>query len=175
VSDPIVLMGASGAGKTTVGRLVASRLDLPFVDVDSEVERQAGRTIRSIFEEDGEAAFRALEAEATLAALTRPAVVSLGGGAPMTERVAEVLRGHRHVIWLQVTPEAAARRIGIDAGRPLISGRDAREALTTMLATRTPVYSSVASLVLDTQGRAPEQVADDVIAFAHRSDRGTTS
>ena len=144
----VALIGASGAGKSKIGRLLAARLGVPIIDVDAEIEAASGREIREIFDTDGEAAFRALERDATLAALARPGVVSLGGGAPMTPAIADALRDMPHVVWLRVSPEVAASRIGSDPRRPLLRD-NALKKLMAMIASRTPTYASVCSHVVD--------------------------
>ena len=105
----IALIGLSGSGKSTVGPLLAQRLGLPHHDVDRDLERQHGCTIREIFAAHGEPHFRALERDLTLGLLEGPGVLSLGGGAPMTPEVARALAGHP-VVWLRVEPESAAER-----------------------------------------------------------------
>ncbi len=157
----IALIGTSGAGKSTVGPLLAARLGVPFVDVDAEVERVAGRPIREIFASDGEAAFRASERDLTLAALAAPGVVSLGGGAPMTPAVAEGLAGH-HVVWLRVSPEVAAARVGVDRLRPLL-GADTLATLRRMLAERGGVYAALATATIDTDALDPAGAAEAVL------------
>nr|NLI49152.1 shikimate kinase [Propionibacterium sp.] len=160
----IALVGTSGAGKTSIGRLLADRFGVPFVDVDAEIERRTGLEIREIFAVHGERHFRDLEREVTVDALGRAGVVSLGGGAPMTPAIADALRRHRVVVWLQVDPEVAARRIGVDPHRPLLGDGDVAATLTEMLARRGPVYAEVASLVVDTTARTPEEVVEEVAA-----------
>ena len=92
--NAIALIGLSGSGKSTVGPLLAERLGLPHLDVDLVLEQREGRTIREIFDTDGEPYFRALEREITIELLAAPGVLSLGGGAPMTRAIADALEGH---------------------------------------------------------------------------------
>ncbi len=157
----IALIGASGAGKSTVGRMLAARHDLAFTDVDAEIERSTGQLIREIFADHGEAHFRALERDATLAALARPGVVSLGGGAPMTPDIREALAGCA-VVYLAVDVHHAAKRIGLDDARPLLAGGGMRSRLIRMLAERVPVYEALADLTVDTRDADPDVVADVV-------------
>lgn len=96
----VVLIGAPGSGKTNVGRRLGACLGVPHVDVDARIEQQQDRLIREIFADDGEAHFRELERDATLAALSEDAVLSLGGGAVMTPAIRDALAGHR-VVWLK--------------------------------------------------------------------------
>ncbi|MFZ2428555.1 MAG: shikimate kinase, partial [Propioniciclava sp.] len=96
----MALIGAPGSGKSTLGPLLAERLGGPFVDVDTVIEQRQGRAIRDIFADDGEDAFRAIEAAVTVELLAQPGVVSLGGGAPLTPRIATAL-GDVATVWLQ--------------------------------------------------------------------------
>jgi shikimate kinase len=168
----IVLVGFMGAGKTTVGTLLAARLGLPFADSDQVLEDRAGRPIRQIFAEDGEPAFRALEYEVIAGLLDGPpTVLALGGGAPGHPPTRELLRppGGRppgtpptplEVVYLHVEYAQALRRVGGDAGRPLL----ARPDLSALYQRRLPVYAAVATLTVRTDGRPPETVSDDILA-----------
>jgi shikimate kinase len=153
----IVLVGFMGAGKTTVGRLLADRLDLPFVDSDQVIEQRAGRAIRQIFAEDGEPAFRDLE-HATIADLLggSDAVLALGGGAVMRADTREALKGHT-VVHLQVDLATALARCGPGADRPMLKSDTAE-----LLASRLPVYEAVADVTVATGDRAPEEIAADL-------------
>lgn len=164
MSHSIALVGTSGAGKTTIGRLLAERFGVAFVDVDAEIERRTGLEIRQIFAFHGEQHFRNLERDVTVDALARPGVVSLGGGAPMTRGVADALRRHRNVVWLQVDPEEGAARIGVDPHRPLLGQGDVAAKLTEMLAVRGPVYAEVAKLAVDTTSCTRDEVVEAVAA-----------
>lgn len=169
MTHSVALVGTSGAGKTTIGRLLAERLGVAFVDVDAEIERRTGLEIRQIFASHGERHFRDLERDLTVDALGRPGVVSLGGGAPMTPGVADALRRHRNVVWLQVDPLVAAARIGRDPHRPLLGHGDVAATLAEMLAVRGPVYADVASLAIDTTACSPDEVVDAVAAHVART------
>lgn len=158
----IAFVGAPGAGKTTIGRLVATDLGVPFVDVDALIEQATGKPITEIFVADGEPAFRALEVEHTLAALAGGGVVSLGGGAVMNADIRRALSGHV-VVWLRVSAAQASRRAGLNASRPLLWG-DLRGRLQTMLAERTPLYEQVATVFVDTDHTDPADVARSVLS-----------
>jgi shikimate kinase len=162
-AETLALIGAPAAGKTTVGRLVAEALGLPFTDVDALIEAREGRLIREIFVEDGEPHFRELELAASLEALSAPGVVALGGGAPMTPAVADALR-ELPVVWLTVSVGKAARRVGLDDARPLLLG-NMRGTLIRLLRERTPVYESLASLTLDTDGAEPGELAERIVEW----------
>ena len=172
MTHSVALIGASGAGKTTIGRLLAERFGVPFIDIDADIERRTGLEIRQIFAYHGEQHFRALERDTTIDALACPGIVSLGGGAPMTRGVADALRAHRNVIWLQVSPQVAADRIGHDPLRPLLGQGDVAAKIAEMLAVRGPVYASVASLVIDTNQHTREEVVESVAAHVRRGDGG---
>ena len=159
--NAIVLIGLSGSGKSTIGPLLAERLGLPHLDVDLVLEQREGRTIREIFDTDGEPYFRALEREITIELLDAPGVLSLGGGAPMTRAIADALDGHP-VIWLRVEPENSALRIGHDEGRPLLAGQDAVIRLRKMLSERAPTYARLASLTVDTDHTSVESLVDAI-------------
>lgn len=155
----IVLVGFMGAGKSSVGRLLAQRLGLPFVDSDDAVEQRTGRAIRDVFATDGEAAFRALERETIADLLGGPDVVlALGGGAVEDAATREALRGH-DVVYLEVDLEEALQRVGGDAERPVL--RDPQ--LAARYRTRVPDYAGVATLVVPTTGRDVEAVAGEVL------------
>jgi shikimate kinase len=159
----IVLIGPMGAGKTTVGTLLAARLGLTVRDTDHDVEAAEGRPISEIFVDSGEEAFRALEREAVAAALaTHDGVLSLGGGAVLDPTTRERLAGH-DVVFLRVGLSDAVKRVGLGSGRPLLLG-NVRSRIKTLLDERTPVYESVATLVVDTDDRSPEAVADEIVA-----------
>lgn len=165
----MALAGVSGAGKSTVGPLLAARLGVPFVDVDARLVEEEGRPIPEVFACEGEAYFRAVEARLTVAELGRGgAVIALGGGAPMTPAVRVALAGVP-VVWLRVDPRAAAERTGADPNRPLLAGRPPADALADLLARRAPTYAAVATWVVDTDGRAPEQIVDEVVALIEGS------
>lgn len=161
VSPRAVLVGPMGAGKTTVGRVLAERWGVEVRDTDADVEAGAGKPVSDIFVEDGEARFRELEREAVATALaTHDGVLSLGGGAVLDPATREALAGHR-VVFLRVGLADAVRRVGLGTGRPLLLG-NVRSRVRQLLEERTPIYEAVATLTVDTDGRTPEQVADDI-------------
>lgn len=156
----IVLVGAPGAGKTSVGKRLARRLEATFVDVDQRIEEVLGKPIKEIFADEGEAYFRAAEEEATLELLDTADVVSLGGGAVMNARIRAALKGH-DVIWLKVSAGQASRRVGMNTARPLLVG-NTRATLIKLLQQRTPFYEEVATQIVETDGRGTTEVADQL-------------
>jgi shikimate kinase len=163
VTPVVVLVGPPGAGKSTVGRLVADRLSVPFRDTDRDVEQTAGESVSEIFVTRGEAAFRELERIAVRAALAEhDGVLALGGGAVLDDTTRSALAGHR-VVYLDVDLSDATSRVGLNRDRPLLLGNP-RAQLRDLLAQRRPLYQAVATVTVTTDGRTPEQVADAVEA-----------
>ncbi len=161
----LVLVGPPGAGKTTVGRLVAGKLGLAFRDTDADVEEAAGKPISDIFIEDGEHAFRELERSAVVTALSEhDGVLALGGGAVTTEKIRDLLRGHS-VVYLDVSLADAAARVGLNRERPLLVGNP-RAQLRRLLDARRPLYEEVATVTVDTSQRSPDDVAAEVVLHA---------
>lgn len=164
----VVLVGAPGAGKTTVGPLVAAQLGLPFIDVDADLAAHHGAPAGQLLIRWGELAFRSIEHTTTCRLLERAGVLALGGGAIIHPGTRAALRGHR-VIWLQVDPAAAARRIGPSHDRPLLAG-DVSARLCMLLSHRTPLYAAVADHVVSTTDSHPDTVADAIVgALAAKS------
>ncbi len=121
VDGPIVLVGAPGSGKSTVGALLAERLGVAFRDVDAVIVGRTGKSIADIFTDDGEATFRVLEEQITTELLPLAGVLSLGGGAVLSATTRAALRDHR-VVWLKVGLAQAVKRVGLDTARPLLLG-----------------------------------------------------
>nr|WP_295657806.1 shikimate kinase [uncultured Nocardioides sp.] len=150
-----------GAGKTTVAGLLGEAWGLPVRDSDADVEQATGRSVPDIFVESGEQAFRALEADAVASALSEhEGVLALGGGAVLAEGTRALLAGHT-VVFLRVGLSEAVSRVGLGAGRPLLLG-NVRGRIKLLLDERTPVYESVATHVVDTDGRTADEVAREV-------------
>jgi shikimate kinase len=159
----VVLVGPMGAGKSTVGRLLAERWEVGFRDTDVDIETAQGREISELFVDEGEAWFREREREAVTAALAEhDGVLALGGGAVLDAGTREALSG-RPVVFLKVGLSDAVKRVGLGHGRPLLLG-NVRSRVKALLDERLPVYRSVAQVVVDTDGRTPEEVADSVAA-----------
>jgi shikimate kinase len=158
-----VLVGPPGAGKTTVGALLAGALDKAFTDTDTEVEAVAGKPIPDIFIDDGEERFRVLERAAVARCLaTFDGVLALGGGAILAEQTRRALAGQL-VVYLSVGLADAVKRVGLGAGRPLLTVNP-RATLKFLLDQRRPLYERVATLTVATDGRTPEEIAGEVLA-----------
>ncbi len=164
---PVVLIGPPGAGKTTVGTLLAARLRVGFADTDALVEAVAGKPVGDIFVTDGEPEFRRLEREAVAAALGAAedavGVVGLGGGAVMDEQTQVLLAGRR-VVYLETGFADLAKRVGLDRARPLLIGTNPRAQLKALLEQRLPVYDKLAWLTVRTDGREPDEIAAEIAA-----------
>ena len=168
-----ILIGPPGAGKSTVGPLLAARLGVGFLDTDDRVETVAGKPVSDIFVEDGEPAFRALECEAVAWAISagrgvgpggepRGGVIGLGGGAVLDPGTQRLLAG-LPVVYLATGFAALAKRVGLDRPRPLLAVNP-RATLRALLEQRLPVYEKLAWLTVSTDDRAPEQIAAEIVA-----------
>lgn len=165
----VVLIGLMGAGKSTVGRILAKRLGRPFADTDKLVERAAKASIPEIFEREGERGFRRLEAAAVrnVAAL-RGQVIAVGGGAVLDPANVTQLRATGDLVLLDADPKDLAQRTR-RRGRPLLDGVEDREArLLQLRSARAAAYTSAAAHVIDSSGRSPDEIADAVLLWASR-------
>ncbi|MHB8732478.1 MAG: 3-dehydroquinate synthase [bacterium] len=172
-TDPslnVVLIGFMGTGKTAVGRRIAERLGRPFVDTDTIIETREGRTIARIFAEDGEPAFRGLEAAAVAeAGASHGAVIATGGGVPLRPDNMRHLRRQGIIVALTASPRAILARVGGGADRPLL-GADPESAVRRLLAERDAAYRD-ADLVVDTSDASTGEVVDRVLAFVESRPR----
>lgn len=160
----LVLVGPPGAGKTTVGKVLARRLGTDFTDVDALIEERAGKSITDIFTADGEAAFRAMERDVVADALAgTDGVLALGGGSVLAAETRARLRGHQ-VVYLTVGVTDGMRRTGMSTARPLLAGVNPRATFRALLEARTPLYREVATIEVDTVKRNTNQVARAVLA-----------
>ena len=158
----IVIVGFMGAGKTTVGRLLASQLRVPFLDSDHVIEARVGRPVPEIFAADGEPAFRSLEHEVIADLLSGPDVVlALGGGAAEHEGTRKLLASASvPVVFLRIGYDEVLARVGGDANRPML----ARPDIADVYRRRQVTYAEVATLTVNVDGRFPEEIATDVCA-----------
>jgi len=165
VPDNVVLIGFMGTGKSAVGRALAARLGRPFVDTDALIEERAGRPIPRVFAEDGEDAFRRLEAEVVEAASARTgAVIATGGGVVLRADNMTRLRSHGIIVALRAAPAAILARVGADGSRPLL-GANPAESVRRLLDQRDPLYRD-ADLVVDTDALSVDEVTGCIAAFA---------
>ena len=158
----VVLVGPMGAGKSTVGALLADAWGVTARDTDADIEALEGRSTSDIFVDSGEAYFRDLERKAVAEAVaTHDGVLSLGGGAVLDAGTRDLLAGHT-VVFLKVGLAEAVKRVGLGSSRPLLLG-NVRSRIKALLDERTPVYESVATLTVDTDGRTPEDVVAELV------------
>ena len=159
----LVVVGPPGAGKSTIGRLVAERLRVEFTDADDLIVERIGKSIADMFLEDGEPAFRALEREVVASALrSTVGVLGLGGGAVLADETRALLRSHR-VLSLRVGLADGLRRTGMSTARPLLAGVNPRATFKALLDQRSPLYHEVATVEVDTTGRGIDQVVHAVL------------
>lgn len=164
LTPKLVLVGAMGAGKTTVGSRLADDWGVGFRDTDHDIEASEGRAVSDIFVDSGEARFRELEREAVRAALSEhDGVLALGGGAVLDAGTRAALAGHR-VVFLRVGLGDAAKRVGLGVSRPMLLG-NVRGRIKQLIDERTPVYESVATHVVDTDGLGTDEVVAQVTAL----------
>lgn len=148
----IILIGYMGSGKSTVGRKAAKAVEYNFLDTDALIEKEEGMTISRLFEEKGEPYFREKETETIRKLIAEPKgnIIATGGGLPMKEGNAELLKELGTVIYLKAETDTLLKRLSGDNARPLLKNGDLREKIETMLAIRGPVYEATADLVLQT-------------------------
>jgi len=165
---PLILIGYRATGKTTLAKLLAGRLDCDWIDADVEIERRAGKTVAEIFAEDGEPAFRDLEMEVIVDLCSRDSLVlATGGGAPMRAESRRAMRQGGKVVCLTAEPGTVLARLNADATtaerRPDLTDRDPLEEILFLLEKREPVYRQLADLVVDTEGKSPDDLVTEIL------------
>jgi shikimate kinase len=159
----IILIGFMGAGKTSVGRLLAARLGYEFIDTDALVEEATGLSIPLLFQRYGEGRFRTEEKAAVVGATAcKKAVIATGGGVVLDPENVARLRKAGVIVWLQATTGAIMERIGREDDRPLLTGRCCVAAVEELLQSRMSYYQRAADLIIDTTGRAPAEIAKSI-------------
>jgi shikimate kinase len=166
----LILIGYRATGKTTLARQLAQRLGWPWIDADVEIERRAGKSIARIFAEDGEGAFRQLESEviAELCGQDR-LVLAAGGGAPLRAENSQAMRRSGRVVWLTAAPRTILARMSADATtvgrRPNLTDQGPLEEIIQWLARREPIYRESAHVTVDTEGKTPAQLTEEILAL----------
>lgn len=169
VLPTIILVGFMGAGKTSVGQLVARALGREFVDTDMLVQRQARMDVNEIFQREGEDGFRRREVAAIDRALAIPGrVIAVGGGAVLSAENRTALKQAGLLVYLRATPETLAARLVGATDRPLLDVADRVGRIRDLLVARGPIYETAGDLVVDTDRRNPEQSASEVLEWYRR-------
>ena len=162
MSPRLVFVGAPGSGKSTIGKQVAQKLSVDFIDADNEIEMDEKTTISDIFVKKGEAYFRQLERTKISELLNSfNGVLSLGGGSVLDETTRQAL-AIAPVVWLKVSSGDASSRVGLGLSRPVLMG-NVRSTLVKLLEERTPLYEEVADWEIDTSGKSIEEVVQEVL------------
>ena len=179
LSRPVLLIGFMGCGKSSIGRSVARRLNVPFVDLDAQIEERAGTSIANLFASRGEDSFRNIETEVLRGALHQPAVIATGGGIVTRDENRALMQqaraeGAATVVYLRAQPQTLAARIRRQPGiRPLIDGQSTLNHAQTvarvceLLATRSPLYEACAGFIVDSDNKSLDEVAGAVIEHLH--------
>ena len=163
----IILEGFMGSGKSTVSELISDKLELELIDTDEAIEEAEGRKISEIFEQDGEEAFRDMETglmEMVISEHMRETVISLGGGLPVREKNRELLKRAGKVVYLRTSPETVYDRLKGDDTRPLLKSENPLARIKELQDKRGKIYEEAADIIVDTDGKTPEEVADEIIA-----------
>lgn len=162
-SRSIVLIGMPGCGKSAIGRRLAPRLELPFVDVDEEIERAAGKTIKEIFADHGESYFRDGERRVIARLLTAgPQVLATGGGALLAEETRANVRRQGISIWVKADVPILVRRIAKRSNRPLFEGRDPERVVRELMEARDPIYAT-ADIVVESRDVPHDVIVGEIV------------
>lgn len=158
----IIIIGPPGAGKTTIGKLLAKDLELDFIDTDSEIERQTGKKISDIFLDEGETGFRKIEREIVIKSLKEEdVVISLGGGSILDSEVEGLLRNEPQVVYLEVSISNAAPRVGFNAERPLLLANP-RQQWLKLFEERRELYEALGRYRVNTNNRKPKETVAEI-------------
>ena len=163
----IILEGFMGSGKSTVSELISDKLELELIDTDEAIEEAEGRKISEIFEQDGEEAFRDMETELMEMVISehmRETVISLGGGLPVREKNRELLKRAGKVVYLRTSPETVYDRLKGDDTRPLLKSENPLARIKELQDKRGKIYEEAADIIVDTDGKTPAEVADEIIS-----------
>ena len=161
-TKPIVLVGLMGAGKTCIGRRLARRLRMSFVDADEEIVKAAGASVAEIFRRYGESAFRESERRVIARLLDAPQVLATGGGAFVDTATRDLIKQRATSIWLRADLDLLHKRTRGRGGRPLLETDDPRATLAALMLARHPIYAQ-ADIVIDSRDEAPERTTDHVL------------
>ena len=169
----LALIGFMGAGKSTVGPLLAERLGQRYVDLDREIEEEAGKSVKEIFEEEGESGFRERERKALLRELERGGgVISCGGGVVLRDDNLEALRDKSRIFYLRISPQKAVERLAGVEDRPLLQGGEVRERVSALMEERAERYLEAAHEVIEADEMSAEEIAEEIEARWRKFESG---
>jgi shikimate kinase len=171
LSKPLVLTGMMGSGKTSIGKRLSARLQMPFIDLDEEIEREQQAKIPDIFSKVGEAKFRQIEKQKLQSLLQRgPAVIATGGGAVLDDSTRALLNDCAIAVWLKVDVEVLAARVKGDENRPLLKGDDPKKVLQRILQQREPYYAQ-AAIVIPNNGTSIDAAVEEILSAVQNHQR----
>lgn len=170
MKENIILIGFMGCGKTSVGKQLAQKLSYEFLDTDEEIEKRQKMTISKIFAEKGEEYFRELETQVLEEMLptVKQTVISTGGGLPLREKNAKILKDLGVVIYLKATKETTLERVYMDRSRPILAGDNLEERIDNLLKTRAPSYEAAAHTEVVTDHRTYSSIITDILEFIRK-------
>lgn len=163
--DNIILIGFMGSGKTSVGTLLARKLSYGFMDTDQLIEKKTGKCIKEIFAAEGEDYFRKLETEVILDMKhnLQNTILSVGGGLPIQQGNAEILREIGTVIFLKAHKDTLKKRLSGDTTRPLLNGEELDKKMDCLLQSREPIYEKAAQLIINTDSKSFEELLVEIL------------
>ena len=160
-----ILVGLMGSGKSSIGRRLAARLDLPLIDLDDYIVTKANCSIPEIFSTYGEPGFRAMETAALREVISKHAVIATGGGIVMSEENRVLLKSNPPIIWLKACPKFLARRIDGDSNRPLLAAGDTLNKLEELAEIRNPFYQECANFCLPRGNMKKKEALEAIMQF----------
>ncbi len=159
----LTLIGPMASGKSTIGRLLATELNMPFIDTDEWIEAHTGLSVSEIFETQGEASFRSLETQALKTLLQQEdLILATGGGIITTQENHTLLKQNSHIIYLKISPEAQLQRLSNDNTRPLLATENKKAILIKLQTEREPLYQRLAQSTIDVDHLNPEEVVAEI-------------
>ncbi len=166
----IILIGFMGCGKSTIGKKLSGRLELPVYDTDELIERNTGCRIAELFATKGEEAFRAMETDllAELCEQKGRCIYATGGGVPLREENRQLLRQLGTVVWLRISPETAYQRLKNDTKRPILQGENPKEKIQELIVSREGAYTACADIIVDVDHKGREAIVEEILAAIER-------
>ena len=169
IAENIVLVGFMGTGKSAIAREISKKLNFHHIETDEMIEKREGMKISEIFEKKGEPYFRKLEhkmLKEICQTATEKAVISTGGGMPVSDLNRDLLKSLGYVVWLKTTKEETFKRVSNDDNRPLLSGGEVEFKILTLMEERDPIYQEVSQFKIDTEGLSISEISGGIIDSA---------